>query len=202
MLQHGSSCCNSMTSILLWLIHAACIPSTLDRSLAWDPPGLSFFIIFHLWGEKEGKGKYKNQNPSTKKDVVCWRCGEKGHFSTACCQSPGTSSFPEEGQPKGGTGKAKLGTGTEASSLAQGDRAAAAERQPSIASSLDLASCEKSGASPEGWLKWRYHTGAAISAFPLDSKMCIGTETNVANYKNCFRRNHPGPWWLVWARMD
>ena len=51
--------------------------------------------------------------------------------------------------------------------------------QTALASSLDLASIEALVRSPhldnEGWLRWTYDTGAAISAFPLDSK--IGTET-------------------------
>ena len=47
--------------------------------------------------------------------------------------------------------------------------------QPALASSLDLASIETLVRSPhldhEGWLRWTYDTGAAISAFSLDARI-------------------------------
>ena len=72
-------------------------------------------------------------------------------------------------------GKSKNGTGNGAGSL-EGDQAEAVEQQPqpALASSLDLAASEKLGGKQhldsEGWLRWTYDTGAAISAFPLDAK--------------------------------
>ena len=107
----------------------------------------------------------------------------KGHLSTECWSDPETQSGSGGGQQKGGKGKPKHGTGKGAGSLERIDQAAVVkpQRQPVLASSLDLASCETPGRSPhldpEGWLRWTYDTGAAISAFPLDAK--IGTETDV-----------------------
>ena len=70
----------------------------------------------------------------------------------------------------------------EISLLEQGDQGADAEQQPhaALAISLDVASFEKLCRSPhlhyEGWLRCTYATGVAISAFPLDAKMCTETE--------------------------
>ena len=78
-------------------------------------------------------------------------------------------------------------------SLEQGEQAAMVEPQPqpALASSQDLASIETPVRSPdqdhEGWLRWTYGTGAAISAFPLDAR--IGTETQA---KDCSYKTATG----------
>ena len=69
-----------------------------------------------------------------------------------------------------------------------GEQAAVVEPkpQPALASSLDLASFEtlvRSPQDPEGWLRWTYDTGAAISAFLLDAKIGIETQANECSYK-------------------
>ena len=59
--------------------------------------------------------------------------------------------------------------------------------QPALAGSLDLASIETLVRSPhldpEGWLRWIYDTGAAISAFPQDAKIGTETQANECSYK-------------------
>ena len=73
--------------------------------------------------------------------------------------------------------------------LAQGQQAAVVEPQPqlALASSLDLASFETLVRSPhldhEGYLRWTYDTGAAISAFPLGAKIGTETQKNECSYK-------------------
>ena len=72
--------------------------------------------------------------------------------------------------------KPKKGTSKGACLLEEGDQAAAVDQQPqpALASSLDLASFETPGRSPhldpEGWLRWTYDTGVAISAFSTGCK--------------------------------
>ena len=50
----------------------------------------------------------------------------------------------------------------------------------------DLASCETPVRSPhldpEGWLRWTYDTGFAISAFPLDARIGTETQANECSY--------------------
>ena len=130
-------------------------------------------------GKKEGQ--HQNQNPSPSKDVVCWHCGEKSGLSTEGWSNPKNQSGSSGTENEGGKGKPKNVTGKEASSLEQGEQAAVVEPQPepALASSLDLVSIETPVRSPhpdhEGWLRWTYDAGAAISAFPLDAR--TGTET-------------------------
>ena len=137
-------------------------------------------------GKKEGQPR--NQNPNPSKDVVCWHCGKRGHLSTECWSNPKNQSGSGGTQNNGGKGKPKNVTGKGASSLEQGEQAVVVEPQPqpALASSLDLASIETLVRSPhlyhEGWLRWTYDTGAAISAFPLNAR--IGTETQ-ANDCSC-----------------
>ena len=84
-------------------------------------------------------------------------------------------------------GKPKNVTGKGAGSLEQVEQAAVVEPQPqrALASSADLASIEAPVRSPhldrEGWLRWAYDTGAAISAVRLDAKN--GTETQANDCK-------------------
>ena len=59
--------------------------------------------------------------------------------------------------------------------------------QPALATSLDLASIETLVRSPhpdhEGWLRWTYDTGVAISEFPLDAWIRTETQANDCSYK-------------------
>ena len=148
---------------------------------------------FGKGGQKSGKKVMartagREQNPIPNKEVVRWHSGKKGHFSTECWSSPETLSGSGGGQHKGGKGETENGTGKGAGSLEQRDQAATVEQQPQLdfASSLDLASFETPGRSPhldpEGWLRWTYDTGAAISAFPLDAKTGTATEANECSY--------------------
>ena len=61
------------------------------------------------------------------------------------------------------------------------------QSQSALASSLDLASIRTLVRSPhldhEGWLRWTYETGAAISAFPLDARVGTETQANDCSYK-------------------
>ena len=72
--------------------------------------------------------------------------------------------------------------------MEQGEQAAVVEPQPqpALASSLDLVSIETLVRSThldhEGWLRWTCDTCAAISAFPLDTR--IGTETQANDCSN------------------
>ena len=129
-------------------------------------------------GKKEGKGQNQSQNPNPSKDVVCWHCGKKDHWSTECWSNPKNQAGSGGIQNRGGKGKSKNGTGKGPDSLEQGDQTAA--------SSPDLASFETPGRSPrldpEGWLTWTCDFGGVISALPLGAK--IGTETQ-ANDCSC-----------------
>ena len=59
--------------------------------------------------------------------------------------------------------------------------------QPALASSLDVASIETLVRSPhldnEGWMRWTYDTGAAMSAFSLDARIGTETQANDCSYK-------------------
>ena len=135
------------------------------------------------------EGQHQNHNPNPSKDVVCWHCGKKGHLSTECWSNSKNQSCSGGTQSKGGKGKPKKVTGEGASSLQQGEQAAVAEPQPqpALASSLDLASIETLVRSPhlddEGWLRWKYDTGAAISAFPVGARIRTESQTNDSSYK-------------------
>ena len=102
---------------------------------------------------------------------------KRGHLSTECWSNPKNQSGSGGTQNNGGKGKPKNVTGKGASSLEQGEQAVAVEPQPqpALVSSLDLASIETLVRSPhlyhEGWLRWTYDTGAAISAFPLNARL-------------------------------
>lgn len=147
------------------------------------------------------KGSAKGQTASTdkNKEVECWNCGKKGHRSAECWSKPRAQANPAAAaaaHPKGG-GKSKpqkgghAGRGKGANSLEEqahdGD-----VQQPALAGSLELGAFGSDGVAgayrsphldPQGWLRWTYDTGAAITAFPVDA--CMGTETepNAANYK-------------------
>ena len=107
---------------------------------------------------------------------------------------------------EGGKGIPKNVTGKGVGSLEQGEQAAVAESQPhpALASSLDLASFQTLVRSPhsehEGWLRWTYDTGAAISAFPLDAG--IGTETQANDCSYTFRWTHFRQWRLARTGND
>ena len=141
-------------------------------------------------GKKEGKGQNQSQNPNPSKNAVCWHCGKKRHLSTECWSNPKNQSGSVGIQNKGGKGKPKNGPGKGAGPLEQGEQAAVVEPQfeQALASSLDLASFETLVRSPhldpEGWLRWTYGTGAAISAFPLDAKIGTETQANECSYKS------------------
>ena len=142
-------------------------------------------------GKGDGKrckkeGQHQNQNPNPSNDAVCWHCGKKDDMSTECWSKPRNQPGCGGTQNKGGKGKPKNVTGKGAGSLEQGEQAAVVEPQPqpARASSPNLASIETPVRSPhpdyEGWLRWTYDTGAAISADPLDAR--IGTETQANDY--------------------
>ena len=144
-------------------------------------------------GKGDGKrGQHQNPNPNPSKDAVCWHCGRKSHLSAACWSNPKNQSGSRGTQDKGGKGKPKNVTGKGAGSLEQGEQAAVAEpqQQPALASSF-LASIETLVRSPhldhEGWLRWTYDTGAAISAFSLDAKIGTETQANDCSLQDSFR---------------
>ena len=62
--------------------------------------------------------------------------------------------------------------------MEQGDQAAAVEQQPQLALASSLSRSLR--LHPEGWLRWTYDMGAAISAFPLYAKIGSEMEANVA----------------------
>ena len=109
------------------------------------------------------------------KHVVCWHCGKKGHLSTECWSNPKNQPGSGGTQNRGGKGRHMQRSrivGTRTTSCNGGARA--------LSSALDSTSFETLVRSPhldhEGWLRWTYDTGAAISAFPLYAQ--IGTETS------------------------
>ena len=139
-------------------------------------------------GKTGGTGQNQGQNPNPSKDALSWHCGKKRHLSTECWLNPKNQSGSGGIPKKEGKGRQKNGTGKGAGSLEQGEQAAVGEPgpQPARASSLGLASFETLVKSPhldpEGWLRWTYDSGAAISVLPLDAK--IGMETH-ANECSC-----------------
>ena len=160
----------------------------------------------------KGGGRSQAASTDKNKEIECWNCGKKGHRSSECWAKPKAQASPgaaaattafnrhgksphQAGGSGGGRGKkgGRGGRGKGANSLDEEAHAHDDDvQQPALAGSLELSSFGFEGAAgafhsphldPEGWLRWTYDTGAAITAFPVDARIGIETEPNAASYK-------------------
>lgn len=178
------------------------------RPAARNPDAMDVDSFSRKGGKKGGKGDGRGNNKGGKNkngkgtkgqqnvgDRECWNCGKKGHLSAECWSKPrgnqpsakGPHSEGGKHQPNSTSKGKKYGKGKGASSLE--DEAQGEFQEPVLAGSFELSAVDENRRvrfahlNAEGWLRWTYDTGAAITAFPLDASMGIETPPNGASYK-------------------
>ena len=147
-------------------------------------------------GKGKGKGKGKKGGAvagrGNQTEATCWNCGKPGHRQADCW------SQPQQQQPAAAKGKGKKGgknKGKPANSLEEG-RAAQGQPAPepsaagcldicsfSVVSAAELMSLEERNVDENGWLRFTFDTGAAITAFPSDMDVGEKTAQNDATYR-------------------
>ena len=136
-------------------------------------------------GKASGKDRVADTGTERDKNLECWTCGKRGHRSADCRQKsnrPSASSGSGEFRSTKGRGKGKDKHGGK-SSRGRGTYCLDEEQcgqdempQPALAGSLELGSFgpdlpleqRRPHLDADGWLRWTYDIGAAITAFPLD----------------------------------
>ena len=134
------------------------IPDSCDKEHLRSDGGGQLWHSFGKNGKNGNKGvkkegQHQNQNPNPKN-----QSGAGGSQNT------------------GGKGKPKNLTGKGARTLEQGEKGAMVDSRSQLFRILSQ------HLDHEGWLRWTYDTGAAITAFPQDAR--IGTETQANECSN------------------